>query len=422
MNIEMNENKLFNDVIKYLLIAFPIIIYFSFIQKYALNIPHWDDFDAILLFMNKFKVGTTGEKFALLFSQHNEHRIFSSRVVYVLYYYVFHTINFRYLIFINGVILLAVYLLLVHVARKMLPSLWYVAALALSICLFDLNNYENADFAMAGMQNYGIFFFFIYSMYFYSKKADFYLLFAILFQIICVFSSGNGAVASFFIVLFTFMNKNAWKRIFSTVVLLVTTPLYYISYHKGTSDFFTSDPAKFVPYFLHSLGAHFSFTLGVLAALVLLLLFVLVFPVTYGKNEKRFEIKPETPLFICLALFVFSSLGVMSIFRGNLPIEGSYASRYFIYTHTIVAIIFLFFLHKFQNKTSLNRITIGAMIILCFIYVKNHSDGASGFESFYNQMKAEGYDYPNASVAKEITDESCRLKIYCIEEARSKIK
>jgi hypothetical protein len=424
MNIPNTKKEpLINEILPYVVISIPVIIFLSFVHKYALNLPHWDDYDAVLAFMNSYKTAPINEKLALLFSQHNEHRIFSSRLVFVLYKGLFGSINFRHIIFINSFIIISVFGLLVYLVKQILPSLWQVAALALSICMFDLNNYENANFAMAGLQNFGIFMLFLYSMYFYSLSPNKFLIPAVILQMVCVFSSGNGSIGSLLITVFVFATGNNTKKIISTSVFLLITPLYYIAFSKGSADFFTLNPLKFIPYFLHSVGSHFGFKLGVVFSLVLLFLFVYLLPFNQDKSLKRLDsVSPFSVIFIFLALFIFASLGVMSIFRGNLPIESACSSRYLIYSHMLVAIVFIFFLIRYQDSVKLKSRSVVIILLLIVTYTFNYEEGEKGFVNFYNTTKNAQFDYPDPVRAKALTEESCKLNIYCIEQAKTQIQ
>jgi hypothetical protein len=418
-----NKDTLINELIPFVIIGIPIFVFIYHVYVYAVNLPRYDDYDAILGFLNSYKNATIQEKFRLLFTQHNEHRIFSSRLSYVLFKGFFGTINFRYIILFNSLLLVAIYLLLVHLVRKVLPDLWQVGALALSISVFDLTNYENANFAMAGMQNFGIILFFLYSMYFYSRSSNKVLVIAVLLQILCVFSSGNGGLGSFLITAYVMLTGSKTKRIVALLTLILITPLYYISFNKGGADFFTLNPVKFVPYFLHSLGSHFGFKSGLIAALFMLFLFVFMLPINkIGSLKRPKGLSPQTMIFLFLGLFILSSLGVMSIFRGNTEVEISCSSRYTIYSHLFAGVVFIFLLIKYKDKNRLVDISAISIIILITAYTLNYEEGRRGFVTFYTSKRDIQYQYPDIQRAKVISDEACRLNIYCIEQARTKIQ
>lgn len=411
------ENVSFIYMMKYLVIFSPFIIYLSFVQQYALNLPRMDDYDAILNFLNNFKKAQFAEKLSLLFSQHNEHRIFTSRLVYAIYYEVFGHINFRNIIFINAITIFFIYLILVYFIKKLMPVLWPLAALAFSMCIFDINGFENADFAMAGMQNYGVILFFVASIFFYSLESKKFIPLAALCQVLCIFSSGNGNLGAFLVLLFTIFNKEKTKTITALMCLLIFAPLYYLHYIKPPTNFFTLNPSKFIPYFFHSLGAHFGYHLGFFAGAGLFVSLIGLLPFTDG-----FKTKENTLPFVFISGFVICSMGIMSVFRGNLPIEGSQSSRYYIYSHLLVALVFLFILLKLEGKKMQLQIATAMILVLFVLYRKNYNEGKSGFEYFYSSLKNNEFDYPDKPWAKQITDEACQLHIYCIGEERAKIK
>ncbi len=409
----IDSDKTFSYTIKYTLIFIPAIIYFSFVAQYSLNLPRADDFYAILDFLNKYKLARSFDKLALLFSQHNEHRIFSSRLIYVLDYSIFGVINFKHIIYLNLFILLQIYLLVIHFCKKLSPDLYFVLAFLFGICIFDLNNFENGIFAMSGLQNYGIVLLFLASMYFYGSQQRKLISVAILLQIIAVFSSGNGNIASFFLVLFTILNKDKFKIIASVITFVLAALLYYYHYThiESGSTSFTTDPTKFVPYFLHVIGAHFAYDLGVPAGCLLLAIAIVVFPV-----EKGLRIQKNAIPFVCILGFILSSVGVMSVFRGNLPINFSYSSRYLIYPHLMVPIVATLMLIKWPIKKQ--QLSAIITIIFIFSYSIDYAEGKMCFEAFFNSLKNEDFGYGDKDAARKITEESCRLNIYCIDKER----
>jgi hypothetical protein len=413
MSVFKNSRSIIN-ILLILLILTPLTVYTYYIFHFSINVPRQDDYDAVLGFLIGYNTASFPEKIALLFSQQNEHRILFSRIVYVLYYTITGTINFRHIILLNLLVLMTLFSVVAYFIRKAIPGQWLVAVTLLSFGLFDLNNFENADFAMAGLQNYGIILLFVGSMFFYSRQSNKYLVPAVLLQVLCVFSSGNGSVAAFFIVLFVALNKVRLRTITSLVTFLVTAPLYYIGYQQPTNDFVTTDPSKFVPFFLHALAAHFSNDYGIIIGVLLLVLLLITLPI-----GKKFTIKNNTLPLLCMAGFILTSLGVMSIFRGGLPINVSYSSRYFVYSHLFVAILFVFIIIRLQNRaTILAGVETLTLLLALFIYKQNAEYGDGGFNWQYNCLKTRQFDYPFPDKAKKIADESCQLNIYCIDEHR----
>jgi len=407
------------------LVALPIIVHFVYLWLYAVNIPRYDDYEAILAFLNSFKNAPFKERISLLFIPHFEHRIATSRATYALYYLIFGNINFRAIIFFNfGLLLLLFYVLTLHI-KKALPQTWIYASIVLSFGLFDLINCENADFAMSGIQNYGVILCFAGSMWFYGKAGRINLLPALLLQILCIYTSGNGHVGAFFIVIYTLFTRDKWKIITAIITIGIFSPIYYYHYEVPPGRA-TAELSKIFAWFFHTVGSHFGFDHGVPASIVMLLLLGLLLPVT-----KRLQIKYNAlPLFILLG-FIFASQGLMSVFRGNLPVIFAVSSRYIIYSHLLVMLIVVFMLLKIehenwqlisQDKLRSFQMPVLAisMAIVVLSYGFNYPEGRELFTSMHNTLTTTDYFAPEATRAKSVADEACRLKIYCIGEHRSK--
>ena len=413
-NIFTNRKNLYVDIIKYVLISIPIFIYSMNVYKYAINIPRQDDYDAILKFLINFKKADFSDKLSLLFAQHNEHRIFASRVVYAVYYSVFGDINFRHLILLNVLTLILLFINICYFIRKCLPKDWYIAAFVFSLCLFDLNNFENAVFAMAGMQNYGIMLLFTSSLFFYSLKNKWYLIPAIVLQAVCVFSSGNGNLGSFLILLFVLFNKDKRKIIAAITTFIIAAPLYYYHYNKSETKFFTLNLSKVVPFFLHVTGGHFSYDYGIICGIALLaiLLITMLFYKRYIGKNGSLEL-------LTILVFVLSSMLIMSVFRGNLPVETAYSSRYLIYPNLLVSLAFFFILITIEGRKIKMPVVITAIVLLLCVYPSNYRYGKVGFESFRSILKTEDFYYPDKNFAKEIANESAKQNIYDIDKHRN---
>jgi hypothetical protein len=73
-----------------LAILFPLLAFVG-ITVWAVNVPGMDDFDAVLGYMNH----PLGERIRLLFSQHNEHRVVTTRLVSELVRIVLGNLDFK---------------------------------------------------------------------------------------------------------------------------------------------------------------------------------------------------------------------------------------------------------------------------------------------------------------------------------------
>jgi hypothetical protein len=256
--MEKLQGKQWTSWLKNWWIFIPALLYFRIVNHYAVNIPWSDDYDAVLGFLLEFRAAAYHDKIVLLFSQHNEHRIFSSRLIYVLYDTLFGSINFRVLTFIGNVQLLVIFSISIHFIRNCIPEYWSIPAFIWGLCLFDLNSYENGGVTMTGVANYGIVMLFFISLFLYSLGKRNYLIPAVIVQIICMFSNGNGVIASFFIVVYALFTRDRVKIKFSIAALLIFAPLYFLHYVSPPHDTVPHSIKHEIGFFFSLLGAHFS--------------------------------------------------------------------------------------------------------------------------------------------------------------------
>lgn len=398
-------------------IFIPFVFYMAIVSQYAVNIPYMDDYDAILKFLNNFKIANFSQKLALLVSQHNEHRILAARIVYALYYSIFGNINFRNLIFIENIQLLVIFIVMVHFIKKAVPKYWNVVAFILGLALFDINNYENADFAMAGMTNYGINMLFLLGILCYEKSNRKLLPLAALLQALCIFSSGNGVIAAFFIVLYTIFTKDKIKIITSAAVLLIFSPMYFIHYHPGETAHGGKNFAKILPYFLHTVGAHFSNDYGIIAGLIMLGGLLALIPF-----KDKFNIPKSILPFLIVAGYIFASLAIVAVFRYDMKTENIsfYSSRYFFYSHLLFGIIFALLMVKLQGyQKALLPVALAGVVLGLIVYKSNYKDGEDGFKRADYFLENADYFYIDRLVAHNIAVRSCELGIYCIDDERT---
>ncbi len=410
---------------KYVLIVFPIFVQFLFICKYSLNIPRYDDYDSIIELVTNFQTTAFPGNIYHLFDQHIEHRIFTTRLVSVLYYKVFGNINFRGLIFFNFFLAVLLFGSLIHVIRKIVPRYWHYVAIVVSLCCFDMINTENSNWAMSGIQNYGVTLFFISSMILYGRNGKGNTIAAFLLQVLCIYTSGNGHVASLFIVIYNLFSGSRKKFVISLLTMLVFSSLYYYHYNSVNSTF-TDDMEKVLPFFLHAVGSHFSFDYGIPAGVVILVIFFALL----GREIIKLPRLDKTILpLLCIAGYAIASQVLMSFFRGNLPVVVSYSSRYIGYSHLLLIVMFTYLVFRIEkdnfslmmvDNTHRARIPlIPIVIIICSIsYLYNYDDGKKAYEGMHHILATERYYFPDSVKAKRITDDACRLKIYCIENQR----
>ena len=397
-------------------IFIPAVLYLNTAYQYACNIPVLDDYDVILAFLHDFKAAGFGQKLLLLISQHNEHRLLHSRLLYVAYYGITGNINFRNIILIGDLQLLAIALISTHVIRKCGGKYWQVAAFIWSLCIFDLNTYESGDMAMFGMQCFGVIMLFFGSAFLYSLNNRKYIAPAALLQAVTIFSSGNGIVASVFITLSTLPGNDRVKKIVSIATTLVFAPIYFIGYANGGLADGEGHPAfdigKAAIFFVKMGGAHFSFDHSLIFGVLLFAPLLVAFP--YRSLRRT---SPLWPI-LCIAGFSIVSMLTISVFRSNTADAQFQTSRYQIYPQLLAATACLFVMLKLENKRSHLAVSIILLLIMFRSYALNYSFGKLGFERTKNRSETYDYWYPDKKRAKSIIGAACESGIYCLDDER----
>ena len=405
-----------------------MLVQFWYICRYAVNIPRYDDYDSILELASNFKKSPFPQNFYHLFDQHIEHRIFTTRLVSALYVTIFGNIDFRALIFFNFFLAILLFFALLHFIKKLIPQNWHYAGIVLSMCIFDIINTENCNWAMSGIQNYGVTLTFLASIICYKKNTPGYVVSGFLLQVLCIYTSGNGHIGSAFIFGYNLLTGNRRNTIISLAGMLIFSPLYYYHYNHVSSNF-TADLDKVIPFFLHAVGSHFSFNYGIIAGVLILVIFFSLF----GKELKKLPAtNPNVLPILIICGYAMASQILMSFFRGALPVEVSYSSRYYIYSYMLVVFSFTYLIYKIEVDGFGIVIVSRArhyglkltyiVIIICGIsYLFNYDDGKKSYEGMRHILSTEKYYFPDSVRAKRITDEACSLRIYCIDEMKAKI-
>ncbi len=412
-----------NKYLKYLInfwIFIPAVVYFNMVSVYALNIPMQDDYDAILKFLTDWVMTPSfTDRFFMLFTQHGDHRILHSRLLYVWYYDLFGKVNLRNIIFISNIQLLVAYVVLVHFIKKAIPKYWNVVSLVAGFCIFDPSSYENATFAMCGLVNYGVIMFFMISLYFFTRPGNRNLVIALVSQFFCIFASGGGVMSALCLPVFLLLSKDKRRAIYSGALLVIGTALYYTHYTKGSDPAELHDPfslMRIVRFLLHMMGSHFSFENGILAGVCVLLVLVLTFPL----DIKKLQIKENTLPLICVLAAVGATTLSIAVFRSDYTAGevASYWSRYLIYSHMLAALAFVFLWILFMGKKVLWPVMGVATLCLLYAYKDNYAYGEGCMAMIQRRMQNRPYYYPDAAKAKEIESHACRLGIYCIQDER----
>ncbi|WP_266368380.1 hypothetical protein [Tellurirhabdus rosea] len=134
----------------------PVVLYFGYLLFFAVNVPQLDDFGAIFVSVMDLKRSASFREFwYVLLNYHNEHRIAYTRLVaWLVSLLSGGVIDFRMLIALGSLSLLGIWWVFYRAFCWMQRPLWYFVPV--SFLLFQLQYFENTFFAMASLQNFGV--------------------------------------------------------------------------------------------------------------------------------------------------------------------------------------------------------------------------------------------------------------------------
>lgn len=353
------------SIIIWLLFLIPLIGYSAVILKYAANVPFQDDYDAILYFLSHFiEARTLQEKLALLFSQHNEHRIVFDRIVSLCCYSLFGEANFKYLIVFGNLGWVLSVLILVAYAHKSF-GLALSSLLPIPYILLSFGHWENMFFAMAAIQNYWFMFFAIVFLIGLSKNKI--LLCCAVFPA-TIFTSGGGVIF-YLIGNAYFLMARKWKSsILFFVLSSVCMTIYFYGYHKPPYHPSVTEailnPLRTIEYFLIYWGNIILWPQKQLYIIVGLILCV---------SSIYLAIKRYGDVFLQLLICFITLIALMAaLTRSGFGIWQAAASRYALFPLLALVSVYIFVITSSRFSISVQRvILVGAAVVAMSFWLAN---------------------------------------------------
>ena len=140
------------------LILFVITCYYWMDLSHALNMPIWDDYGAILAFLNRCHDSNSFfSQLKLAFGKYAEHRVLYARLVSLLDYYVFGEVNFIRLNLIGNLGLIGVAVVLFKTIKDQ-ENKWLIF-LPVVLLLFQFQYWSIVMSPLSSLQNINTVFF-----------------------------------------------------------------------------------------------------------------------------------------------------------------------------------------------------------------------------------------------------------------------
>lgn len=173
-------------------IAGPFAVFLSVLAWLWADAPVWDDYDAVLgLLLRAEGVHAPGEWLAMVFAQHNEHRIAVMRMATLALAGVAGQIDFRILMLAGNLALLGTMLFMWREFREVAAPILGAAAIA----AFQFSYYEASLMGSAALPHLGVIFFSIGCLYFSLRDGAIAAVLAVTLGLLAAASQANGLFA-----------------------------------------------------------------------------------------------------------------------------------------------------------------------------------------------------------------------------------
>ena len=270
-----NKTNAANKLLKLLILSTPVLFGLFIIIRYGLNVPFGDERDNIE-FINS--VLERGLRFNDLFIQHNEHRIFFPRLIFLVVGVLTHY-NVKVLLYVSWVFTAATYFVYLRYLKQSASSSqglestgqrWErtLIGVAIGFCVFHVIQEENIlwGFQVAW---YMLLFFLVSSFYCFHRwvitRKCVYFVFAILLGITSVFSSMHGLFVFpviLGVMLLLWLSKTNIPIKFPLLILIMAVfsfaaYLYNYSKPEHHPEYFSASFMQMTEYYLYVLGSPF---------------------------------------------------------------------------------------------------------------------------------------------------------------------
>ena len=349
------------------MVAFGIHLYI--LSVYSLNYPYEDDHRVYLDFAyNYINTNSLIEKFGLLFTPDNESRPFLIRISMLGELSIFHTINFKHILFlVNGYTFILVGVFLKKYRNE--PLLQVALAFGLlNLCGWEM--YFRNDVASYQLATISLS---ILAFYLLTQKLTlFYSFIFYLCFFILPFGSGVGFIAAFMILIYSLLKKTVKEWLILGIILAfqVFLYLYYASESTGTSGFFENVfkyKFELIWVYFIALGGIFQLFSNSSGYIIAGIFGAIAFAVCVYfilKTWKSTEYDFEKLVFI----FMAGSLAIIVLNRYNywvLGYESVLVPRYKLYG-IVIFLLALTFIYK-NLKTNRWKIVFSSGIVILYI-------------------------------------------------------
>ena len=335
------------------------------------NFPIADDYEAFFDFNNKFfALNGFWERIGLVFSQHNEHRIATLRIINLTYFYFFGKIDlavFR----IIGLVFYVFSMVFLYLESEFSVKRFYFF-LPIPILMLSFAYAEIYYLAMESLSHFPMIFFTVATIYTAISKKFIFL--PLLFLFFGVFSNGNGILLMPIVFVGLAFQKEFKRLLIWTLFSLLISYIYFHDYESGKSVLkleIIPYLLKVYPIYIGGIGGFGSLKTNMVLGIVALAL--IVYFVIFRKVYKK-----ELSLTLMIVFYLLTFL-IISIKRNEYGTEFLQRGAYLINSIMIFVLLYLLFFKEFlrpwklENSFTKVSLFFSSIILVGFAYqIKNY--------------------------------------------------
>ena len=325
--------------------------------------PFGDDYPAILNYLNlHIRSNSVYEKAVLLFSLHAEHQIVFCKLISLVSYFVFKSVDFQYLVYFGNLSIFGITFVLYRSIAIKENKMWLFTPIFFIIFNFSFG--QSIIWAMASLSNFFVVFFAFISILISRHRGTISLIFLVFLVVLTSFTFGNGILVFLPIILNFYFEKRI-KRLFILIVVGFVT-LY--GYYYFGSIVSSNRPALVInlPFIKDTILFFLVFCGSVLPNVYLALIlgaFIFIFFVYL--TITKFYLKNGT-LYAMLSFLILSSV-VTSISRSSFGLQYAVVSRYAFYSTLYCALCYLSFMEIGFKHFREMKLFVVKVLIICLI-------------------------------------------------------
>lgn len=339
------ESKNINRFLLFLLTLIVSLPYLFLLWNYAPNIPHGDDFYAIIGFYESFlQEKSVFDKFLAFFYTSKEHINVVTRVISFLQYTITGSFDFRVYAFVGNLFLIGILIILYKefIKLKYDSIFWF---LPIPIILLNISYWEITIKGLMAIQHFGVIFFVLMALTSLVNKSK-SIIWAMVFAVLAIYSFGNGFLVLFIGAIILYYQHRRQELIQWIIFSGVFLVLVAIQVYNHTSDGLPSLAIHHKIRFFFNLNAAFlggqylysSFFVG-----LGLVTFMFYKVIKNKNNSSYFFISAVTIFIICSYLLV-------AIQRSNAGVMESFIARYPIYASLLMVLLYFVLLIEITQR------------------------------------------------------------------------